>query len=240
MDLENSQKILRIDDFGAASRTYEWHAGRWPVVFPLNHRKLLGHWGPFREMSENEIRTILKFCQSREVGINFSVTSLYAVRSSLRSIMETYPSQVAELRKGVSLGYFSISNHGLTHCQHNRWQTFFPVTNNREFHREFGSYLSEKKALQRISIAQKILASVFGETPNLFVPPGHHFECSVDPVLLSSIGLGYVATDSVFDSYRVGKMKFLNRAKFSVLHTRDVIGRNDYDIYSILESALYK
>jgi peptidoglycan/xylan/chitin deacetylase (PgdA/CDA1 family) len=167
---------LRIDDIGASTKRYEIYSNHLGgnILF-LKYLPWFRAWGPYREMTANELEQLFDILQKFNAKLTVAITATWVEKDgSLVPYSEKFPHQAAALKKAVQQGLLEIANHGLTHCVLNR-HLFKPrlFGSNRKYHREFWEWLPEDVHRSHIQQSQKILQDYFQVTVTTFVPPGN-------------------------------------------------------------------
>src|SRR5215510_6528346 len=128
---------LRLDDIGACSKQYErWSRHRWANFYPLHDRRLFGAWGPYRELTAEELNLLANTLRDYQASMTLAITACWTdEHGELIPYQERFPHQTTIIAHWAKLGVFEIASHGLTHCvpgQHRpKW-----IGSNRAQHRE--------------------------------------------------------------------------------------------------------
>ncbi|MEC8299458.1 MAG: polysaccharide deacetylase family protein [Pseudomonadota bacterium] len=238
-------KLLRMDDFGACSRVYEKHSSKFFGLldfYPLYHRRLLGSWGPFRELSVEEIVEIATILGERNVMMLFCITAGWpCINGGIAKFHEVFPEQSKKIKEYAQLGIFQIANHGLTHCVLEDPRYRRPgIFGNRDRHREFLPERSNKHLQESIELSQQIISDYFEAEPQILVPPGHAISSRVFPYLYDS-GIEAVASGSShLPNIKFRNMQILNGENFEVFHTRDIVLRGTDFLAEVLKKGEFR
>lgn len=139
-------RSIRLDDVGASSKRFEYHAPKpWQNIYPLNHRRLFGLMAPYRELHAHELETIFHTVALAQRVLCVGVTAYWVSRrGSLMAFNRKYPGQAAVIAMYARRGVVEVAAHGATHCvvgQHRpRW-----IGSNRYWHRERTPWRDEAK-----------------------------------------------------------------------------------------------
>lgn len=138
--------MIRIDDLGASSKRYErWSHHTWANVWPLYNRQFFGAWGPYRELTADELDQIFKVVAHASKTITVAITAYWVKRNgSLMAYHRRFPAQAAMVAYWARRGVVEVAAHGMTHCvpgfHRHRW-----IGNNRYWHRDRHPWRAEAK-----------------------------------------------------------------------------------------------
>jgi hypothetical protein len=156
---------IRIDDLGASSKRYErWSHHSWANFWPAYDRRLFGAWGPYRELSVDELEDICEVTSRARKTITLAITAYWVKRNgSLLAYNRKFPGQAAIIAHYARRGVVEVAAHGMTHCvpgQHlHKW-----VGNNRYWHRDRAPWRAEAKRAIELWLDLPVTR---------FVEPGH-------------------------------------------------------------------
>lgn len=180
---------IRIDDFGASTKKFEiygktrlkFNEYTLPIPIPKQLTNFLFFkkfkywkgWGPYEELSPEQIERMIVFCKDNKLKFSLAVTAGWVDKNSnIIPFDKKFPKQLNLLKKGVECGVFEILSHGLTHCIVGK---HLPknFSSNRKFHREFYDYLPKNKILDHLNKSKDILENAFNTNIDILVPPGN-------------------------------------------------------------------
>lgn len=178
--------ILRIDDIGASTKYYNQHGKKWfrvfgkkIIYFPLANFWFFKRispfkkWAKYEELTPDEWLDFMKFFKENRIVPIVAVTATWVDdKFNLTPFHEKFPEEARLLKEAFSGGEIIIANHGLTHCIVGKHLPRF-FSSNREYHREFYSYLDQSWHHEHIKKSQEILEAFFERPVEIFVPPGN-------------------------------------------------------------------
>lgn len=187
-------RALRIDDLGASSKLYEqWSRTRWANIGPFKRWSPWRAWGPYREMTAEEINRVAEIVAAQQSRITFAITAYWVEADGcLIPYPGKFSAQANVIRTWADRGIIEIALHGLTHCREGHHRPRF-WSSNRAQHREFEPHsmdMDERARIKtRISRAAGLLDAWLGPAGvRVFIPPGHQFP--PDGVeIIASLGL---------------------------------------------------
>lgn len=180
------EKIIRIDDIGAAAKEFEQHGRKWfklfgkkIIYFPFanfwffKRIKPFKRWAKYEELTAEEWKTFLKIFQENDIVPTIAITACWVDKNSkLIPFPEKFPEEAAILREAFINGKIVVANHGLTHCIVGKHLPKF-WGSNRQFHREFYPNLDQTWHDEHVKRSQEILENFFGKKIEVLVPPGN-------------------------------------------------------------------
>lgn len=185
--------ILRLDDIGASSKQHERTRFGW------------GGWAPYPELTAAQLAAVMDTLALCGSTMTVAVTACWVERSgALTPYSARFPAACSVLRDAAQCGLVEIANHGLTHCVPGRHLPRW-FRSNRQFHREFTSYLPPDQHREHLVRSQELLSEAFGVRPTVLVPPG-----------------GMMTADTVAAAYDAGIRHFSHRVNGLAFHDRDI------------------
>jgi peptidoglycan/xylan/chitin deacetylase (PgdA/CDA1 family) len=189
----NMPIALRMDDVGASSKHFEVYSKRWRGLGNALFLKYLPYfkaWGPYRELSAEDWRDIIRMLHEYDAKLTVAVTAAWVERSGeCVPYPQKWPDAYQALKAGVESGCIRIACHGLTHCVL-EGKAFLPksFSSNRKFHREFWPWLPVRLHHDNLAKAKTILEAAFEREVDIFVPPGNVFS---NDTLSAAVELGF-------------------------------------------------
>lgn len=221
---------LRIDDIGASSKRYNYHArNRFLNVGILRHRRLFGAWAPYRETTPQEWQEVFSILRRNRAKLTVGVTATWVEEDgSLTPFPEKFPEEAEVLREGASEGLLEIANHGYTHCVLQD-QAYKPGywAGNRSMHREFWDWLPAETHARHLTESQRILGAYFQTPPTTLVPPGNVF-CQATVEAASRQGITHIncqvqPADEEAYAQTSGAIKILGNEHVVAFHDRELV-----------------
>lgn len=165
---------FHIDDIGASSKHFNQHASfSFANFWFLKRIWLFKRWAKYEELTSEEWIRFLEIFDKYKIIPIISITACWVEKdSSLVPFPEKFPEEAQILKDAFLNNKIVIANHGLTHCVVGKHLPKF-WGSNREFHREFWSWLPQKIHQEHILKSQEILENFFGKRIEIFVPPGN-------------------------------------------------------------------
>lgn len=217
------KKLIRIDDFGASSKLYEWHSGNnFTDIGGLKHRKFFGKMGPYKEIQNSVLREAINWFNDKGIIPLLGVTACWRNRDGkLIRYDHKFPKRSENLKSLVSEKKVEIGCHGLTHCQEwspnvlpNFWK------GNREQHREFTDSRIPESHYKNLQSSKAILEDIFQTPCDVFIPPGNHFTVST---LEAAAEIGFKVLSCNTVEYEYKGLKLLPDREVLALHDLDLI-----------------
>lgn len=170
--------ILRIDDFGASSKRWEWH-----------RHKLR----PYPEVSAELLDALGRYLSQRGWSATLGITACWVERdSSLVEYPVKFPAQAASVDYWAKRGVFEVACHGLTHCVPGRHvRPWWRLRSNRAWHREYVDAVPIPTQREYLRRAKQILTDRFGPVTT-FVPPGNAIGPAMVDYALDELGFRVV------------------------------------------------
>jgi len=220
---------VRIDDVGASTKKYNQHVKSFPFCsvfdfWPLKVIWPFKGWGPYKELTLKEWQEALSFFEKNNIKPIIAITACWVERNNtLTPFPKKFPGQANFLKEKFLQGKIEIANHGLTHCVVGKHLPKL-VGSNREFHREFWSYLPYETHEKHLFASQKILESFFEKPITIFVPSGNIWSLSTYQALLKTGLKKVIANRYMQDSEEeMQGVEFIDdKEGWLVLHDRDL------------------
>lgn len=169
---------LRIDDIGASTKEFNYYSKRRRYNFGiLRHRRLLGAWAPYPEMTPHLWAQTFEVLRRFQAKLTVAVTACWVEgNGDLTPFPNKFPQEAAILKEGLEEGLLEIANHGLTHCVLENL-SFKPKLwgSVRTYHREFWGWIDSEIHYQHLQQSQEILQNFFQTEVTTLVPPGNVF-----------------------------------------------------------------
>ena len=109
---------FRLDDVGASTKIYEKYSkiffGNFGI---LKDRRLLGAWGPYKELNLNEYKYLIKLINLKKKKLAIAITAGWLnSENELTPFNLKFPEVAEYLKEADKKGLIRIINHGLSHC----------------------------------------------------------------------------------------------------------------------------
>lgn len=211
---------LRLDDFGASSKLYERHRGKW--------------W-KYPEVTPDDIGDLARWCLINSASMTLAITACWVERDgSLTPYHVKYPEQAATVHYWATRGVFEIACHGLTHCIPGRHvPSWVPWRGNRQWHREFIDAVPFTTQVEHLRRAKQILEDRFLTTVTTLVPPGNAI----------SERLAMYALEHGFERVTCrarGRAFIVDDMHHAVLHDREIVARGVPGVMDSLPPREYR
>jgi len=224
---------LRVDDVGSASKVNEVYGttqlklGNVTIPFPgnflfLKYMKPFRKWGPYAELTVQQMETIFEYCESNKIKLTIGVTAGWVEKSgAVIDYPEKFSKQAELLKSAARKNLIEIANHGYTHCVL-KDGVFRPkwFSGNRESHREFWDWIPAEVQEKHIAASQKILQNYFEAPVVTFVPPGNVFSEKTLPIAKRH-GLKYLSCRGI-DGKKIGELIPIPESSVIAFHDKEL------------------
>jgi len=221
-DINNKIFDFRIDDIGACTKQYERYS-KVPIfgnLAFLKHRKILGNWGPYEELSIKELNLLFDSINNKNKKLAVAVTASWvATDNKLIPFDKKFPEQAKFLKNLDKKGEITIINHGLSHCVVGMQMPHF-FKSNRIYHREFVDWLPEFMHKKHLIKSQEILENWLERPVTILAPPGNNYSyktvraCEGTNINLIHSSNNFIPKDS--------NISFLDSKECICFHDREV------------------
>lgn len=163
-----------MDDIGASTKQFEVYSKTFIGNFlVLKYFPPFKAWAPYDEISPETWKNIIGILIKEKIRLTVAVTASWVDgKNNLTPFPEKFPKQAKILKEALKGNIIEIANHGLTHCVVGKHLPGL-FSSNRQFHREFYSYLPDELIKEHLNKSQEILEDYFEEKIVTLVPPGN-------------------------------------------------------------------
>ena len=242
-------EYIRIDDIGASTKKYLIYGknsfkigNKYRRIAPafisnflfIKNLPFISGWGSYKEMDAKNWIELLSILKKNKVVLNAAITACWVEKDgSLIRFDKKFPESCEVIKQGIKDNLIYILNHGLTHCIPGKHLPLL-FKSNQKFHREFNDFLTLEDQTYHLESSQNIFNDIFGEYPDIFVPPGNVYNENTLKAL-NKVGLKYIQchrnitneptqpTDQILNFYGI---KHINNDKVLVIHDRDLIHKS--------------